>query len=162
MSPAMPMFLEMRTNGQPPKAIAMKNVVGTTTTAYWDGIGPGGLTPSPTVSHTIHAMTSAATTFVASSTTPRPGCVCGANGGCVAITAVTTCGGTRQSITNATQPTNSGKSKSARKASDTAMTIAVATTPSSGCFIGHMIGVCRRRRKADLKVGLYRWITTDG
>src|SRR5688572_17761533 len=114
MSPATPMFLDSFVNGQPPNAIARKNVVGTTMTAYWDGIGPGGSTPSPTSSQTMAARTNPVTAVAASSTTPRPGCDSGANGGFVAITAVTICGGMRASMTNDTQPTKSGKSKSAR------------------------------------------------
>src|SRR5688500_13150039 len=125
MNPAMPMFLDRRVNGHPPNAIHMKNVVGTTMTANCEGIGPGGVTPSPTVSHTISARISAVATFTASSTTPRAGCACGANGGFVAITAATICGGTTQSMTKDTQPRNVGRSNSARNPNETAMTSAV-------------------------------------
>src|SRR5687767_581859 len=108
------MFLDTFTNGQPPNAIARKKVVGTTMTAYWDGIGPGGSTPSPTSSQEMRAKTSPAAAVAVSNTRPRAGCLSGANGGFVAMTAVTICGGISASITNDTQPTKSGKSKSDR------------------------------------------------
>ena len=62
-----------RVNGHPPIMIASQKVVGTTMMTKCEGIGPGGVTPSPTVLKTSGLITAVAATVSSTSTTPFAG-----------------------------------------------------------------------------------------
>src|SRR6186713_1927492 len=74
MGPAKSGSRPNRLNGHPPHMMASQKVVGTTITAKCDGIGPGGLMPSPTTRNTSGAITAPATSVTTSSTSPLAGC----------------------------------------------------------------------------------------
>src|SRR5690349_18570977 len=71
--PATLASLPNRLKGHPPHMIASQNVVGTAMTAKCDGIGPGGLSPSPTAHNAIGMITAPATSVTSSSTIPLAG-----------------------------------------------------------------------------------------
>src|SRR5688572_6452332 len=116
--------------------IASQNVVGTTTTAKCDGIGPGGLTPSPTTACATAVATPDTTTVSSTSTSPfigwpialtKPGLP-------PHSTTATTCIGIRPSMKKDTHPRNVPTGNNEIKASAITITSALATSPSAGCF----------------------------
>src|SRR5271154_1228472 len=117
--------------------IASQNVMITDVMMHIASIGGGGLMPPPTTVKWTTATIAPTTSAISVSRIPFVGWEhVAAKLGCLQpqVTDATISMGMKQIVRKATQVANIGKANSEIKPNETAITSAVATTPSSGCF----------------------------
>src|SRR5262249_9906724 len=129
-------LLIIAVKGQPPHMIAAQNVMTTDTMAHMTSMGVGGLIPPPIIAWLSAATIAPTTSVVAVRRRPFIGCGCvAANAGLLPhITATMICIGITQRRKYESHPVKKASVKSEMKPNATAMTRAVATTPTQGCL----------------------------